>query len=489
MNNKRLIALLTAVLMLTSMLCAGLQIGAAPSGVIENPPIDLPNATPTVDGNIDTAEGWSSVAKMNYDTLGFFWHVNPLTMEGDIRFAWDEENFYYCADIIDGYETYHEITGELIPAGTNSFIYSTGIDTIDSNEDTTYGYNGDIFGMMLDPLGEFINYGYTGNSDFTPWYLVGLFEGDVAKMYRGKINTGDITDQVQVAGHATEDGWCFEAAIPWDMIFTDIEDISFGEISLEKAEVLADGAHIRAAGMYMDRFYDDEAEEVATWGRFVTAPTIMADGNTGNGSSGDNALTLGINLYVSSGAAVELPFTDVKEGQWFYDSVSYCYQRNYISGTSQTKFSPGQNLKREQFVLILANVAGANLDAYADRDTPFTDVKNNAWYEKAVNWAYANEYASGMSDTSFGVGKNITREQLARFFYVYSEKNGVDVSGRADLSAYSDAGKISTWAKDCVEWAVDAGLISGMTETTIGPRGNATRAQAARMFMMFDKIN
>ena len=303
---KKFIAIVATLLILVSSMATTVMAG--PDGIEENPPIDVPGMTPTIDGNINSDEGWSVSAYMNYQTLGFYWHVNPLSMDGEVRFAWDENNLYYCGIIRDGLETTHEITGEVFPAGYNQFLYSEGEDWIDVDPDDPtdhYGYDGDIFGIIIDPLSLMLDAGFTGNEDYTPWYLIGLFEGDVAKMYRQKINQGDITDQVQVAGHKTAEGWDFEAAIPWDIIIKDVEDISFGECVIDKAELFADGAKIRLGAMYHDRFNDPEAGERSTWGRFVTCPTTLATGMSGNGSSGTNVLSCGINLFLQAPAAAE----------------------------------------------------------------------------------------------------------------------------------------------------------------------------------------
>lgn len=182
------------------------------------------------------------------------------------------------------------------------------------------------------------------------------------------------------------------------------------------------------------------------------------------------------------------PFKDVKTGVWFTEGIMNAVKAGYFSGMTPDTFQPNGNLTRAQFVLVLAKIDGVDLTKYENKTTPFKDVIKGAWYAPAVAWAYENGYTGGMSADTFGTNNNITREQLARFFYVYAEKNGIDVSGRADLSAFTDASSISSWARYCVEWAVDCGLISGMSETTIGPRGNATRAQAARICVAFGKL-
>ncbi|MBQ3182142.1 MAG: S-layer homology domain-containing protein [Clostridia bacterium] len=182
-------------------------------------------------------------------------------------------------------------------------------------------------------------------------------------------------------------------------------------------------------------------------------------------------------------------FTDVKKSHWFFDAVEYAIKNRYMSGMSQTSFAPTVNIKREQFVLILANIAGVNTDNYKNVSSGMTDVPTGQWYSGAVAWAVEKGYVSGMTPTAFGRGRDITRAQLARLFYVYAEKNGVDVKGRAELSSFADKAKVQDWMYDGLSWAVDAGIISGMEidgKLSLNPNGSATRAQTAVMLQKFD---
>ncbi len=483
--------LLTACMLVTSF---AMFVNAGPYGITENDPVTVPTATPTVDGVIDAADGWSEPAKMDYDTCGFFWQHNPMSSKADLYFAYDEEGLYYAADITEGLECFDDRTGEDM-TGRNNFVYSTGEDWIDvSADDPTehYGYDGDVFGLLVDPAEGMLNAGFS--SDYTPWYMIGLFEGedgDVAKMYRQKINKGDITAEegVEVAGAKSEAGWRFEAKIAWDIIIADIEAVTYGDVVLTVDEIIGNGITSKVAGMYQDRFYDEEAGEVATWGRYVTAPTTQVDGTPGHMGSGDLVCSCGITLVAGSG--YENPFIDVKDNHWFADSVKYCVQKGYVTGMTETTFVPNGNITRAQFLVMLAKLDGADLTVYEGKDAGFEDVLPTHWWNTYVCWAVENEYTSGISDTKFGPNNNITRSQLARFFYVYSEKNGIAVDGRADLSVFPDAGSVRDWAQDAVEWAVDAGIISGVAKDGINyltPDGTATRAQATVMFKAFDEF-
>ena len=188
-------------------------------------------------------------------------------------------------------------------------------------------------------------------------------------------------------------------------------------------------------------------------------------------------------------------FTDVKESHWFYDAAAFVTEKGYMNGMSETKFSPNSNITREQFVLILANIAGVDTNAYKNTASGFTDVKTGQWYSGAVAWAAEKGYVSGISATKFGRGQSIQRAALARMLFNYASKNGINTSGRADLSAFGDAAEFvksgNGWMLEPVQWAVKNGIISGMTvngKNCINPKGTATRAQAARMLTVFDAL-
>lgn len=172
------------------------------------------------------------------------------------------------------------------------------------------------------------------------------------------------------------------------------------------------------------------------------------------------------------------PFEDVKPDRWYTEAILWCNYHNYMNGVSETVFGYKQNVTRAMFVTILSKIDGGDLTAYEGKSS-FTDVKTDGWYTAAIEWAYQNGYTSGLGEGIFGYKNDVTREQLATFFYTYSEKKGYAVDGRADLSAFSDLDRIHGWALDAVKWAVESGLIAGQSETLLAPRASATRAEIA----------
>ena len=107
------------------------------------------------------------------------------------------------------------------------------------------------------------------------------------------------------------------------------------------------------------------------------------------------------------------------------------------------------------------------------------------WYKDAVLWATQNSVVNGYGNGKFGPDDPITREQFATILYRYSEFKGYDTSDRNDLKSYTDAGKVSNWALNGVQWANATGLMTGRTPTTLVPTGTATRAEAATLIYRF----
>ena len=183
--------------------------------------------------------------------------------------------------------------------------------------------------------------------------------------------------------------------------------------------------------------------------------------------------------------APTLPFTDVSEGDWFYDPVVYAYDEGLMTGTSATEFAPNVTMTRAMIVSVLYRLEGSPDLSEGNLGYPYEDVEGDAWYAMPVYWARESGVMAGYSDSTFGPNDPITREQLAATLYKYAAYKGEDVSARADLSGYSDAATISDWAEEVLSWANAEGYVNGMTATTIDPQSGATRAQVAAIFQRY----
>ena len=176
-----------------------------------------------------------------------------------------------------------------------------------------------------------------------------------------------------------------------------------------------------------------------------------------------------------------LPFTDVTN-HWAYSAIKRVYTRGLMVGMDEKTFAPDQQLSRAMLAVILYAMAG---EPAVTGEGPFTDVPAGCWYTDAIVWAAQNGIVSGFGDGTFRPNAAITRAQAAVMLYGYAAFTGADVTARADLSAYSDAGQIPAWAMDAMQWANARRLIVGRDSSHLAPNGGATRAEMAAILSAY----
>ena len=179
-----------------------------------------------------------------------------------------------------------------------------------------------------------------------------------------------------------------------------------------------------------------------------------------------------------------LPFTDVAEGDWWYDAVAYVYENNIMAGTDETVFDPYMELDRAQAAQLFYNLEGKPA---VTGDSTFTDVTSGHWAVDAITWAAQNDIVVGIGGNLYDPDSNVTREQFAVMLYKYARFKGYDLTAAGDLTQFPDAGSISSWAETALSWANGKGLINGNEDGTLAPGGTATRAQAASILANFDQ--
>ena len=239
------------------------------------------------------------------------------------------------------------------------------------------------------------------------------------------------------------------------------------------------------SGLSQVNYYENNAlapwlvkDEVVTLGAVPAQPSGGGSSGGGGGGGGTTTPTTPTTPTDPSG----LPFTDVKTGDWSYDSVRYVYEKGMMTGTAADKFSPNATVTRAMLVTILHRLEGAPTAAASS----FTDVPAGQWYTDAVAWAAANGIVNGTSATTFAPNDPVTREQFAAILYRYAVYKGMDDVTLAEvLGRFADRDTCSAYAVPALEWAVHEGLINGMTDTTLAPKGSATRAQAAAILARF----
>ena len=171
-------------------------------------------------------------------------------------------------------------------------------------------------------------------------------------------------------------------------------------------------------------------------------------------------------------------FTDVDSEKWYHEYMDYAVEKGLLEGTSPTTMEPNATLTRAQLAQVLYNLEGKPA---VTGDLPFEDVAEGKWYYAAILWANQEGVVDGMSPDTFAPNEDISRQDLALMLYRYAGEPTVT----GDLDGFKDAGQVGDWAEEAITWAVEEGIIDGMTPTTLEPTGTATRAQAAAMLQRF----
>ena len=175
------------------------------------------------------------------------------------------------------------------------------------------------------------------------------------------------------------------------------------------------------------------------------------------------------------------PFGDVPN-HWAYEAVKYVYANSLMQGTDEATFAPDENMTRAMLVTVLYRMANSE---GAESTHNFADVVSGEWYSDAVAWASSNGIVSGVSENKFAPNEDITREQMALIIYRYAKMQGFDVSESSTLESFTDTSDVSAWALDAIKWANSVTLVNGTSETTLSPKATATRAQVATILMRF----
>ena len=251
--------------------------------------------------------------------------------------------------------------------------------------------------------------------------------------------------------------------------------------TLANASVLVDGAAASCpAGSVRAAVAVNAADDLTAW-------SLADDGSISavGGAYDAGQQTYAFDVVNGVTAIARFPFTDVVAGTWYYGAAAYAYNNGLFAGMTPTTFAPNATMTRAMLVSVLWRLAGAPAPKAPNT---FVDVPDGAWYTDAVTWAAENGVVSGIGGSRFDPSGFVTREQTAEILYNYAHSKGYDVSARADLTVFPDAGSVSGWAEKALSWANAAGLINGTVrdgQTILDPQGSASRAQVAMILMNY----
>jgi len=191
-------------------------------------------------------------------------------------------------------------------------------------------------------------------------------------------------------------------------------------------------------------------------------------------------VTKSFTLYAKWDAlGAEAKFADLNKDAWYYEYVKDIIRKGLMNGISGTEFAPNATLTRGMFVTVLHRIEG---EAAVEGGADFTDVTADKYYANAVKWANANGIVKGITETEFAPDAEITREQMAAMIARYVGYKKIEVSAEGEVN-YTDSNMISEYAKEAVNVANKLGILIGNTDGSFAPQKNATRAEAATLFV------
>ncbi len=175
-------------------------------------------------------------------------------------------------------------------------------------------------------------------------------------------------------------------------------------------------------------------------------------------------------------------FRDLDVGAWYIPSVQHVYYTGLMNGVREGEFVPKNPMTRAQLVTVLYRLAGT---PKTDAECVFTDVQEGAYYYSAMLWAQENKLVNGVTATTFGPGREITRQQLCVILFRYAGALGMPLNLRASLDSFTDTNLLSNYARDPMSWCVAMGFINGKPGGRLDPAGSATRVEIAKILTAF----
>ncbi len=200
--------------------------------------------------------------------------------------------------------------------------------------------------------------------------------------------------------------------------------------------------------------------------------------SSGGGSSKNNSKPIALPV-VSNDPIEEMPFdiySDLEDAIWARNAIVNLSNKGIISGRGGNIFAPNETVTREEFAKML--VGAFAKDAQETKELSFLDVKKNEWYYEYIQKAVASGIVTGYSETEFGIGDNITREDMAVMTY---RAAGFSKTSDAEKTKFADDNLISDYAKAAVLTMSEKGIINGKGNNLFCPKDNATRAEAAKI--------
>ena len=348
--------------------------------------------------------------------------------------------------------------------GTISNCYNTGSVSSSSSYSYSYSFAGGIAGD---------NYG-TGT--ISNCYYLNIIAKGVGNGTDDPVSCTlkQMTQQDTFVGFDFDTVWTM--AGNEDYLYPELQDVpmqfekELASISVTpptKTEYLEGKEQLDVTGGKLTLTYNNETTEVID----LTADMVSGFDNT---KVGKQTLTVTYQgkttTFEVEIIAVTVPFRDVDKDAYYAAAVDWAVSNEITNGTSDSTFSPDEGCTRAQVVTFLWRAAGK--PDPASSESPFSDVKEGAYYYSAVLWAVEKGITNGTSDTTFSPDDTCTRAQIVAFLWRYEEQP----APAGTSNPFADV-RTSAYFGSAVLWAVERGITNGTSATTFAPEDTCTRAQ------------
>ena len=209
-------------------------------------------------------------------------------------------------------------------------------------------------------------------------------------------------------------------------------------------------------------------------------PTYVTSGGGGGGSSSKDE-----EEKPAEDETPQVTYIDLDGYDWAKEAIYSLSEKKILAGYGDGIFNPANQIKREEFAKVIVTAIYGEEAINADKVPSFADAKSG-WYTPYVGYAESTGLIKGISETEFGVGKNITRQDIMTILYRVMIAKGYNANTTA--IAYGDAAQIADYAKDAVFALANAGVVGGYEDGSVRPANQATRAEVAVMIDKFMKL-
>ena len=174
-------------------------------------------------------------------------------------------------------------------------------------------------------------------------------------------------------------------------------------------------------------------------------------------------------------------FSDVPASHWAYTAIEKAAGRGMVAGVGDGKYAPNGTITGGQLLTMLTRHFCPE-DIETDPIVLSQAGHSGRWYSGNLYAALKHGYLDGIDPTEIDLDAPCTREQMVTILYNVAGRPATNVSA---LAQFNDRGQVAAYAVNGFSWAVSNKVVSGTSNTTLSPRGTATRAQVAVILIRY----